>query len=181
MRKIVLTFGLISGGIMAVMMVIATIFQDQIGFDRGFLVGYTSMVAAFLMVFFGVRAYRDQVGGGSISFGRAMGVGSLITLIGTLCYVATWEVIYFKFTPEFMDRYVAYSIEKAKAAGVPDAQLAKQREELEQFKVQYKNPIVNAAYTFIEPLPVGVLMTLIAAGVLRRRRRPGESPDAVTA
>ena len=110
MRKIVLTFGLIAGGIMAAMLCLAMMFQDQIGFDRGAIVGYTSMVLAFLMVFFGVRSYRDNVAGGSVKFGRAFLVGIAITGIATACYVATWEVVYYKFMPDFMDKYAAYEI-----------------------------------------------------------------------
>jgi len=33
------------------------------------------------------------------------------------CYVASWEIAYFKFMPDFADKYAAYSIEKAKASG----------------------------------------------------------------
>ena len=61
MKRIVLTYGLISGAVLGVMLLISTSFADQIGFDRGAIVGYTSMVAAFVMIFFGIRAYRDQV------------------------------------------------------------------------------------------------------------------------
>jgi hypothetical protein len=66
MRKIVLTFGFIGGGMLAAMMLLTLPFQDQIGFDRGVYVGYTTMVLAFLMVFFGVQSYRDNVAGGSV-------------------------------------------------------------------------------------------------------------------
>ena len=181
MRRIVLTFGLISGGIMGAMMLVATVFQDQIGFDRGAIVGYTSMVAAFLMVFFGVRAYRDQVGGGAISFGRAFGVGMLIVTVGTVCYVATWELVYRKLSPDFMDKYARYELEKARAAGASAEQLTRQTEQMRQFAEMYKNPLVSASLTFLEPLPVGLVMTLVAAGALRRRRGEGESPGAAAA
>ena len=84
MRKIVLTFGLIAGAILSAMMSIALLFQDQIGFDKGAIFGYTSMVVAFLMVFFGVRAYRDNVAGGKVTFGRALKVGLLIMAVAVL-------------------------------------------------------------------------------------------------
>ena len=64
MRKIVLTFGLAAGSILAAMMLLTLPFQERIGYDKGLIVGYTSMVLAFLMVFFGVRSYRENVGGG---------------------------------------------------------------------------------------------------------------------
>lgn len=172
MRKIVLTFGLIAGAILSAMMLLALAFQDQIGFERGAVVGYTSMVLAFLMVFFGVRSYRDNVAGGSVSFGRAFKVGLLITLVGSVCYVATWEVIYYKLAPDFGDKYAAYAIDKAKKAGATDAQIAARMEEVNKFREMYQNPLVNISYTLLEPLPVGLLFTLIAAATLRRRPEP---------
>jgi hypothetical protein len=171
MRKIVLTFGLIAGAILSAMMLITLQFQEQIGFDRSALIGYTTMVLAFLMVFFGVRSYRDNVAGGHVSFGRAFKVGLLITAVASVCYVATWEVIYYKFAPDFGDKYAAYSMEKAKAGGATEAQLAKQAEEMAKFKEMYRNPLINIAFTFLEPLPVGLFFTLMTAAVLSRKRR----------
>lgn len=175
MRKIVLTFGLIAGAILSVMMLLALGFQDQIGFDRGAVVGYTSMVLAFLMVYFGVRSYRDQVAGGRVSFGRAFAVGLLITAVASVCYVATWEVIYYRLAPDFGDKYAAYVVQKAREAGATEAQIAERTRQMDQFKEAYRNPLVNIAYTLLEPLPVGLLFTLVAAGVLSRKRR-GEAP-----
>jgi len=75
MKKFVLTFGLIAGAMMSVMMLITIPLQERIGFDHGEVIGYTTMVLAFLMVFFGVRSYRDRVAGGSVSFVRASSSG----------------------------------------------------------------------------------------------------------
>jgi hypothetical protein len=171
MRKIVLTFGLIAGAILSVMMLLTLPFHDQIGFERGLIVGYTSMVLAFLMVFVGVRSYRDNVAGGSVSFGRAFKVGLLITAIATVCYVATWELIYYKFMPDFADKYAAHAVERARKSGASDAEIAEQTEKMEKFKEAYRNPLVNIAYTTLEPLPVGLVFTLVTAGVLSRKRR----------
>jgi hypothetical protein len=175
MRKIVLTFGLIAGGIMAAMMVITVPFTDQLEHgSTALVVGYASMVLAFLMVFFGIRTYRDNVGGGTVKFGRALAVGVLITLIATACYVATWEVIYYNFMPDFMDKYAAKQVENVKKSGASEAKIAETEKAMAQLAVAYKNPLVNIAYTSIEPLPVGLLFALISAGVLsRRKRQPG--------
>lgn len=170
MRKIVLTFGLIAGAILSAMMLIALPFQDQIGFDRGAIVGYTSMVLAFLMVYFGVRSYRDNVAGGRVTFGRAFAVGLMITAVATVCYVATWEFIYYNLAPDFSDKYAAYAIEKARQSGATEAQIAVKTKEMAEFKEMYKNPLVNIAFTFLEPLPVGLVFALVTAGVLSRRR-----------
>jgi hypothetical protein len=175
MRKIVLTFGLIAGAVLSAMMVLAMAYQDAIGFDRGVVVGYTSMVLAFLMVFFGVKSYRDHVAGGHVTFGRAFTVGLLITLVATACYVVSWQVIYYGFMPDFLDKYTAYALEQARAAGATDAELSVKAKEMADFGEMYKNPLVNIAFTAIEPLPVGLVFTLVSAGVLGRKR-PDDRP-----
>ena len=171
MRKIVLTYGLIAGAILSVMMLVTIPFQDRIDFDKGAVIGYTTMVIAFLMIFFGVRSYRDNVAGGSVGFGRALGVGLLITLIASICYVATWQFIYYRLTPDFMEKYSAYTIEKARKSGATDATIAARTKEMAEFSEMYRNPLINIAFTFLEPLPVGVVFALVTAGVLCRRRR----------
>ena len=169
MRKIVLTFGLIAGAILSVMMLIQ--FQFQIGFDEGAIIGYTTMVLAFLMVFFGVRSYRDNVAGGSVTFGRAFAVGLMITIVASVCYVATWQFVYYRLVPDFGDKYAAYAVEKTKRSGATDAQVAAKTREMTELNQMLKKPLVNIALTFVEPLPVGVLFTLITAVALSRKRR----------
>jgi hypothetical protein len=171
MKKIVLTFGLIAGAMLSAMMVMTIPFMDKIGFDKGEVVGYTSMVLAFLMVYFGVRAYRDNVAGGTIGFGKAFVVGLSITLVATACYVATWQVLYRTVASDFGDKYTAYALDKAKKAGKTEAQLAAQKKEFDDMFELYKNPLVNIALTSIEPLPVGLIFTLVSAGILSRRRQ----------
>jgi hypothetical protein len=170
MQKTVLVFGLIAGTILSVLMSIGLAFHDQLGFDKAEVVGYTNMVAAFLMVYFGIRSYRDNVAGGSVSLGRAFVVGLLISLIATVCYVAVWEVIYFNFMPDYLDKYAAYALEKAKASGATAAQIAAKAKDFAEFKEMYRNPLVNFAITALEPLPVGVLFTLVSAFALSRRK-----------
>lgn len=171
MRKTVLTFGLIAGAILSGMMLITQTFSDQIGFDKGEIIGYTTMVLAFLMVFFGVKSYRENVAGGSVSFGRAFMVGLLITAVASVCYVATWQVIYYKIAPDFGDKYAAYAVEKAKKSGATDAEIAAKTKQMSDFKEMYKNPLVNIGLTLLEPLPVGILLTLVTAGVLSRKQK----------
>jgi len=166
MKKTIITFGLISGAISAVMMVATVPFADKIGFDKGLIIGYTSIVLSFLLVFFGIRSYRDNVGNGQITFSRAFAVGIGITLISCVCYVVTWEVIYFNFMPDFMEKYGAHMVEKAKASG---GSVEAVQAQVKKYKEMYDNPLTNAAMTFIEPFPVGLVITLISAAVLRRK------------
>jgi len=181
MQKIVLTFGLISGAILAALMFITIPFHDQIGFETGGLVvGYASMVLAFLLIYFGVRSYRDNVGGGRVSFGRAFSVGALIMLVASVCYVISWEIVYHAFFPDFTAKYAAHVMEKARAAGATAAQLAAQQQQMDQFATMYQNPFIRAGMTLLEPLPVGLLFTLVTAGLLSRRKG-AETGSAVAA
>ena len=178
MKKTVLTFGLIGGVVISVLMLGTIPFAEKIGFDKAEFVGYTIMVLSFLMVFFGIRSYRENVGGGTISFGRALAVGALITLITSVFYVLTWEVMYFKLMPNFVNDYSNYLVEKMKAAGANQQAVDAKLQQVKQFKQMYDNPFVNAAISFVEPLPVGLIITLISSLILRKKDRDtGPSPS----
>ena len=175
MKKTVLTFGLLSGAASSAMMLATLPLLDRIGFDRGAIVGYTAIVLSFLLVFFGVRSHREA-NGGTITFGRGFAVGILITLISCLFYVATWEVIYFKLAPGFAEKYSAYMIEHMRASGATQQAIEATVRQMEQFKTMYDKPWMNAAITFTEPFPIGLLVTLISAAVLRRKS-PAAAPQ----
>jgi hypothetical protein len=169
MKKTVLTFGIISGLMISVLMGGSLVFADKIGSGHSMLLGYTMMVASFLLIYFGIRSYRDNTLDGQISFGRAFACGILITLITTVCYVAMWEILYFNFMPHFMDSYWAAQIHKVQSSGLDPAAIAKQVADIQHSQQLYQNPFVNMAYTFIEPFPVGLIITLISAALLRRK------------
>jgi len=172
MRKIIVTFGLISGAISSLMMVGIVSFGDRIGFDRGAVISYTSIVLSFLMVFFGIRTFRDNIGHGHITFLKAFAVGLSITLISCIFYVVTWEVIYYNFLPGFWDAYGAHLVQKLTASGASPAAVQAKLEQVRKYKELYKNPFFNAVLTFIDPFPIGLVITLISALVLRRKPQP---------
>lgn len=171
MTRVVLTFGLLAGAVLSVMMVVQVGFIDEIGFDRGEIIGYTTMVLAFLMVYFGIRSYRDNIYGGAITFRQAVVIGLLITLVASVCYVTTWEVIYYWFAPDFVEKYGAYMLEQAREAGATEQELAARAAELARYREMYKNPLINAGITLIEVLPIGLVVTLVSAAILRRNGR----------
>jgi len=169
MKKIVLTYGLISGGIAAALMLGTLPFLHSLEGYQNYVVGYTGIVLSALLIFFGVRSYRENVGNGKISFGRGFAVGILIALISASCYVATWELVYYKISPGIADKMFDKQVEQMKASGAPQAKIDEAAREAESFKKLYANPLVNVCFTFIEPFPIGVLMTLISAVILRRK------------
>jgi len=85
--------------------------------------------------------------------------------------VATWELVYYKLAPDFGEKYAAYAVKKAKVAGATDAEIAAKKQQMAEFTEMYQNPLVNIAFTLLEPLPVGIVFTVVSAGVLSRKRR----------
>jgi hypothetical protein len=181
MKKIVLTYGLIAGLIISVLMDGNMFLANKIGSGHSLLLGYTTMVASFLLIYFGIRSYRDNILAGQISFGRAFACGILIALITTVCYVAMWEILYFNFMPHFMDSYFAAQIHKVQSSALDPATTAAQVAAIQRSQVLYQNPFVNMAYTFLEPFPVGLIITLISAAVLRKRTPSQPAPAPLPA
>jgi ethanolamine transporter EutH len=174
MKRIVLKYGLASSAIVVSLMSVSVGMHMAGRLEDGAseLLGYSTMVLAFLLVFFGIRAYREEAGGGAIGFGRAFKVGILITLVTSAVYVLTWEIVYYGFFPNFMADYQARALAQMRAAGEAEAAIAAAQQEMAQFAELYKNPLVNIGVTFLEIFPVGLVMTLVSAGILRRKPTP---------
>ena len=128
-----------------------------------------------------VKHLRDNAGNGQITFSKGFAVGICITLISCLFYVATWEVLYFNFMPGFMDKYSAYMVEKLKAKGASSAAIQAQLQQVKKYKDMYDNPLLNAAMTFLEPFPIGLVITLVSAAVLRRKPESQPAPTPLPA
>jgi hypothetical protein len=169
-KKTIWTWGLVSGGISSALMFLLLPFIDEVGFELGEVFGYTSLVLSALMVFFGIRSYREHVAGRRITFGRGFLVGLGIALVSSLLYVASWQVLYYGFMPDFLDKYATHQVEKAKAAGKGEAEIAKMAADMERFAKLYQNPLVNVAFTFLEPFPFGLVAAAISAGILRSKK-----------
>jgi hypothetical protein len=179
MQKIVLRFGLASGAILVAIsaVMLPLCLNGTIDFDHSEVLGYSAMVLSFLMVFFGVRSYRDTVGDGAISFKQALGVGLLIALVTCAIYVIAWEITYYNFFPDFMDQYSAHVLAKMRAAGETEAAIREKTAQMATMAKYYKNPLFNIGITFMEVFPVGLIVALVSAGILRRKPRP-EAPQA---
>ena len=167
--KTALTWGLISGAILSAMMLVSMPFIDRIGLDKAEILGYTTMVLSALLVFFGVRSYRENAAGGRLTFGRGFLVGLTIVLVSSVCYVATWQVVYYKVVPDFGEKYAAGMVDKARASGASPEKLAEVRQQSQDLMRLYENPFLNVAITFLEPLPIGLLAAAISAAALRKR------------
>ena len=181
MKKTVVTFGMISGALSSLMMLATIPFHDRIGFNYGLLIGYTTIVLSFMLVFFGIRSYRDNIAGGSITFARAVGLGILITLVSCVFYVGTWEVIYFKLMPDFAEKFSKSAIEQVVTSGGTKEMIDAKVQEMKDLTALLNNPLKNAGMTFLEPFPVGLIITLISAAILRKKPAPAGQEEEVGA
>ena len=169
MKKPVLRYGLLSGLALAVMLALTVPFEHHTSARWGMVVGYTIMVLSFLIVFVGVKQYSDVECRGKIAFGRACAAGVLMMLVSCGCYVAMWEVLVATVEKNFAHDYAASMARRAQNSGLQGAALEAKMAEIRKFEVTYSNPVYRMAMTLLEPLPVGLVMAVVTAGVLRRR------------
>ena len=175
MKKEVWKYGLLSGLALASTMSLAVPFEHRrhISDSLAMAVGYTTMVLSFLIVFVGVKHFRDTQCAGSITFARALAAGALMTLISSLCYVAMWEVLTATVERNFAHQYTQGMVERAQASGLQGAALETRLAEAHAFEAMYANPLRRMSMTLLEPLPVGLVMALVTAGMLRRKPEGG--------
>ena len=172
MKNTIIKYGLISGAISAVCMgVMGFILKSggNNGFDNTMYVGFTLIFLAMAVIFLGIKAYRDKENDGKVSFGKGLMIGLGIALISSVCYSLMWLVVHYNFMPNFIEDYANYTIEKLKASGASEADLLKTQEQNDFFKDMYKSPLGVFAVTLIEPLPIGIVIALIAAFILKRK------------
>ncbi len=174
MQKVTLVFGLLAGVIVSGFMVITMKLCENgsINFDNSDFIGYGGMVIALSMIFFGIKSYRDNYQNGAIKFGKGLQVGMLITLVAALVYAVAGEA-YYQASPEaqtkLMEKYAAHHINKMKENGAPPAAIAQKIKEMTGLKEMYKSAVIRFGMTVAIILPVGIIITLISAAVLRKK------------
>lgn len=172
MKKIVIVCGLIGGLIVtAPMMLFTDACYTSGNFEGSMLVGYASMILAFSLVFVGIRNYRNKYNNGVISFGKAFKTGIFIVLIASTIYVIVWLIDYYLFMPDFAEKYGAHIIDKLKTSGASQLEIDKQTKEMASFAKMYKNPLIVILFTYVEILPVGLIVTLISSFILKRKQK----------
>lgn len=133
------------------------------------LLGYASMLLAFSLVFVGVKNYRDKYSSGFISFGKALKLGLYITLVSSTIYVLTWLIAYYVFFPDFMDKYSAHVIGQIQNSGATAEVIAAKIQNINMMKKMYNTPLGVVLLTYMEILPVGLIVTIITAATLKRK------------
>lgn len=167
MKKLVLIYGLIMGGIFTA----GTIYMSELLFynnpeiKSNDLLGYVVMLIIYSLIFIGVRNYRNNQMGGVVSFKKAFKVGAMITLVAATFYVLISMIYMYQFAPDYMDRYADYVLRHSSPM-----ELEAKTESMESLKSMYKNPLFAILFTYMEILPLGLIVALISALILKRKK-----------
>lgn len=171
MWQTILKYGLIAGLVVGGFELITfTGFDGLPPLNLAMVIGYTTMLIALSAVFVGIKRHRDLERGGVIGFWPAFGIGLGISFIAGLFYVAAWELVQKITDMDFPTAYAKAILASEQAKGASAESLAKMSAELEAFKVQYADWTFRLPMTFSEIFPVGLLVSLVSAGLLRNPR-----------
>ncbi len=172
MVKKILTYGAVSGAIAGGLMSFVVLnFHDQSFGAGGMAIGYLTMLVALSLIFLAIKRHRDADLGGVIRFWRAFAIGLGVSFVASVIYALAWEATLAATGMDFAQAYAQAVIEKQKAAGVGPEALAKLTAEMARFQSMYANPVYRLPMTFVEIFPVGVLVSLISAALLRNPQR----------
>lgn len=180
MKRNILVFGSISGVLVGALMGLSLWANKSHDETEGMALGYAAMIIALSLIYVGVRNFRDKYNDGTISFGKALRLALGITLIASTIYVLVWLVEFYVFISDFMEKYAAAHVRQAKSSGLSPADLQKRLAEIDSMRVAYRNPIVVILYTYLEIVPVGLIISLLTALLLKRKapHTPGRAAVA---
>lgn len=177
MRKFILLYGLPIGLLIISMFWIGNP-DGEIDMENGELIGYTTMIVALSSIFFAVRQYRDQKLGGKIKFLPAFLLGLYITLVAGLVYVIGWEIYYGQYGGQFTEMYADMQRTQLTEAGLDEATIeAKISESADMMELYNNNTLVRMGITYMEILPVGLVVSLIVALIFGVILSPKESAE----
>ncbi|WP_374949296.1 DUF4199 domain-containing protein [Mucilaginibacter sp.] len=172
MKRNVLVFGLISGLLISVFLVCSMSWCYRTGsFEGNMIMGFSAMFLAFSFIFVAVKNYRYKYNGGVITFGKAFTTGLLITLITSTMYVLSWAIEYHFFMPDWLEMYNAHQLSTLKASGANAAQIAAKTKEIQTMTESYRNPVLFVLFSYMEILPVGLLVSIVTALILKKKIR----------
>jgi hypothetical protein len=177
MKRNIWVFGTIAG-IISCSWLLAFAIDGKFDFDKGEIIGYTTMIVAFSLIFVAVKNYRDKYNGGFVSFGKAFKLGFFVTLVASTIYCLVWLITSYTLMPDFAEAYQQYMLDQMKAQGASADAIARKTEEMVSFRDIYANPVIRFFITYIEILPVGLLVSLLAA-LLLKKRTPRNTAQAV--
>jgi len=108
--------------------------------------------------------------GGAIKFGTAFTLGLGISGVASLIYVIGWEICMAFSKYDFIAAYSKFMLDDARARGAGPAEMEQAAAQAADFARMYSNPMYRMALTFLEIFPVGIVVSVISATLLRNSR-----------
>ena len=170
MKRAVLIWGLILGVLLSINLVIMVyLCYTEPDFMPSMVLGYLLILVMLSTVFFGMKNYRDKHLNGIISLGQAFKTGALIAFVGATIYVIVWLFMYYLYVPDFMDKFSAKELKNAISDGASATEIAKIKADTQTYKELYKSPFWVVILTYLEILPLGLVVAFISALILKRK------------
>lgn len=169
MKKSIILHGLLGGVISILGFFFMELYNGNSHNEISMMVGYASMLLAFSLIFVALKNYRDTQNGGVLNFGTGFKNGLLITLVTSTVYVVAWLIYNTYFSPDFIENYTRATLATMAKEGKSAAEIQAKANEMKEFAEIYKNPFINAAITYTEILPVGIIVSFLAAVILKKK------------
>jgi small-conductance mechanosensitive channel len=164
-----LIYGSISGAI-TVLVIASSLVFNLPNHAHSEIFGYLVMLAALSLIFVGVKRYRDVECGGVIRFVRAFLLGLGIAVVAGVIYTFGWELYLGLSGRDFIAEYSASVLKHMRESGAAQAAIDAQAAQLRALAASYRSPLFRLPMTFIEIFPVGLVVALISAAILRNPR-----------
>lgn len=181
MQRIIWLYGIIAGVFLGGFLLIGFALSSgngNLGISE--VVGYLSMLIAMSLVVVGIKRIRDRHLNGTISFGKAFMIGMYIVLIANVIYSGAWTVYTQVSDSNFYAEYYEMQKQKMEEEGIDEEAIDMMDAEAQKMLKLMENPFMIFGFTFItELLPVGFLVSLISALILKRKSSTAINSDAL--
>jgi len=169
MKRTILRFGLYSAITTCILSFLIWALVDVVDNTTGEIIGYSSMVVSLIFVYFGIKHFRDKENNGFVSFGKALLIGVLISLMAALAF-GILDIIYVKYiNPDFMTDYYDGMLKQAQS--LPAEEFEIRKTELESEKEMFSNPFMHFFFMSMMVFVIGFIISLLSALILQRKTK----------
>lgn len=168
MKNTILKYGGYALVTAIVLFLLGLLFGKGIDYSAQEIIGYITILTSLSFVFFGIKHYRDKVNDGNVSFGRALLIGFLISLMAGIG-IAIADFIYTSFiNPDFMTEYTEHTLKTMEQTLSTDEFAIKKEEFVTQMEAM-GSPTMLALIMFATVGIIGFIISLISALILQRK------------
>jgi membrane-bound ClpP family serine protease len=163
--KWAMTYGLYLG-VFHIIFIVIMYFTGHF-FNSGYY-GYISTAFVVGLTWQGLVKYRDEVSGGYIKYGKALGLGVLISVFAAIFAGATMYII-MKFDGSLSDEMLGMMVEEIERSGLSGEMV----ENVEKMYEVMVTPGVVALSAYINKVVGGTIISLIVAAFVKKNPESG--------